>query len=574
MNDCILKNPSRAAPERVTHTFKPKESNGIFFLGEFAEINDWKRGYHFSGGSGQELKKMCREAGIDFFSSYHDMVFSIKGHTRFQNSEYCTDWTKKNPFVKPKYQEHVDHVKTAIFNSGCNVVVALGDLALFILTGHKSVAKFRGSRLSCVINGRSFKVIPTYAPSRILKVWDWRHIAMYDLQRVQTESLEPVYRTRKENFIIGPDFETAMGTLEGIWEALRSPQYPDGLLLSHDVETISRNISVSGLAWSETDAICIPFMTTQEGRGGNHNYWTVDEEAELVLLLNKILTHPNARVVGQNYLYDMQHEAKSHGIQPNVHMDTMLAWHTVFPGEKKSLDFLASIFCDYYTYWKDELKDYNSYPEDEEQYWLYNCKDCCYTYEIAVKLDQLVDAADQRAQYEFQMSMYEPVFKAMLRGVRIDTKLRGELSLQLMEVAAELERRLLVMSGNYKPPGSKATTYWFNSSSQTMSFFYDYLGLPKQINRATKRPSADDVSLSKLAEKEPVVAPICRTISELRSVNIFRKNFLDAPLGNDGRIRCSYNLAGTETFRLSSSKDAFGQGANLQTIPKGNIIEE
>jgi DNA polymerase I-like protein with 3'-5' exonuclease and polymerase domains len=346
------------------------------------------------------------------------------------------------------------------------------------------------------------------------------------------------------------------------------------ILLSHDVETIARNISVSGLAWSRTEAICIPFMTTQEGRGGNHNYWTVDEEAEIVFILNKILTHPNARVVGQNYLYDMQHEAKSHGIRPNVYMDTMLAWHTIFPGEKKSLDFLASIFCDEYCYWKDELKDYNSYPADEEQYWNYNCKDTTYTYEIAEKIEELLDAAEVRPQYEFQMSMYKPVFNAMLRGVRVDKPLRRVLALELYDVACQLETQLLIMSNNFKPPGSKSDKYWFNSPQQTAAFFYDYLKLPKQINRATKRPSTDDECLSKLAQIEPVVSPICRTISELRSVNIFRKNFLEAPLGNDGRIRCSYNLAGTETFRLASSKDAFGQGANLQTIPKGVELEE
>lgn len=553
--------------DRVARTYVPRKPNGIFLLGEFAEISDWKRGYYFSGGSGQELKKMCREADFNFFECHHDMVFSIPGWTRFNNSDFCTDWSKARPFVKPKFQEHVDYVKQAIYESGCNVVVALGDLALFILTGEKSVAKWRGSRMSCTIRGRDIKVVPTFAPSRILKVWDWRHIAMYDLQRVQTESLEPTYRVREDNFIIGPDFMTAQVMLGGILEMLERGEV---MRISHDVETIARNISVSGLAWSETDAICIPFMTTQEGRGGNHNYWTVDEEAELVHLLNRILTHPNARVVGQNYLYDMQHEAKSHGISPNVDMDTMLAWHTIFPGEKKSLDFLASIFCDYYCYWKDELKDYNSYPADEKQYWNYNCKDCCYTFEIATKLDELLDAAELRPQYEFQMSMYDPVFKAMLRGVLVDRKLRSILSLELMDVAAELERRLLIMSNNFKPPGSTSDKFWFNSPQQTQAFFYEFLGLPKQINRATKRPSTDDVSLSAIAQKEPVVAPICQTISELRSVNIFRKNFLDAPLGNDGRIRCSYNLAGTETFRLSSSKDAFGQGANLQTIPSGN----
>ena len=580
MNDCILtKVLQKSANEprkRVAKTFIPRKPNGIYLLGEFAEINDQERHYHFSGGSGQELKKMCREANFEFFDCHHDMVFSEYKMPLLIPSTFITDWSKKNPFVKPRWQEHVDHVKQSIYDSNCRVVVALGDLSLFILTGEKSVAKWRGSRMLCNIQGREIKVIPTYAPSRILKVWDWRHIAMYDLQRVQTESLESTYRRREDHFQIGPTYDEACATLEWLLESYLvgdNDVYTPPRLISHDVETIARNISVSGLAWSETDAICIPFMTTQEGRGGNHNYWTVDEEAYLVHLLNSILTHPNARVVGQNYLYDMQHEAKSHGIRPNVHMDTMLAWHTIFPGEKKSLDFLASIFCDYYCYWKDELKDYNSYPADETQYWNYNCKDCCYTYEIAVKLTELLASADLELQYEFQMSMYHPVFNAMLRGVRVDKPLRKTLALELFEVATQLEARLLIMSNSYKPEGTKAQTYWFNSPQQTQAFFYEYLSLPKQINRATKRPSCDDEALAILGEKEPVVRPICQTISELRSVNIFRKNFLEAPLGNDGRIRCSYNLAGTETFRLSSSKDAFGQGANLQTIPKGGEAE-
>jgi DNA polymerase-1 len=34
-------------------------------------------------------------------------------------------------------------------------------------------------------------------------------------------------------------------------------------------------------------------------------------------------------------------------------------------------------------------------------------------------------------------------------------------------------------------------------------------------------------------------------------------------------MRCSFNIAGTETYRFSSSTNAFGSGLNLQNIPKG-----
>ena len=560
-----LQNPETNLLKRVTDTFRPKNPNGIFLLGEFAEINDWRRGYHFSGGSGQELKKMCREAGFEFKDCYHDMVFSIDKHTDFRPKKYVTDWTKKHPFIKPDYQEHIDYVKESIKASGCNLIVALGDLALFILTGEKSVQKWRGSCMYTEINGQKIKVIPTYAPSRILKVWDWRHIAMYDLRRVNDERNSSTYRDPGWDFIVEPDYNTTIAVLGELLVQL----HRGSMLISHDLETINRHISCSGIAWSRTKAICIPFMTREEGAGGNHNYWTVEQEAHILWLQQRILTHSNARVVGQNYLYDMQHIAKSWGYTPHVDMDTMLAWHTVFPGERKALDFISSLFCDHYTYWKDELKDYNRYPADQIQYWEYNCKDTVYTYEIAEKIEALIAEADQQDQYRFQMDMYTPVFRAMLRGVRVDLTLRKQLGLELYDVATQLESRLLQMTGDYKPEGSKATTFWFNSPQQCLSFFYDFLGLSKQFNRKTRQPSTDEEALNKLADKEPVIIPIVRTILELRSVNIFRKNFIEAPLGNDNRIRCSYNLAGTETFRLSSSKDAFGQGANLQTIPKG-----
>jgi DNA polymerase I-like protein with 3'-5' exonuclease and polymerase domains len=46
------------------------------------------------------------------------------------------------------------------------------------------------------------------------------------------------------------------------------------------------------------------------------------------------------------------------------------------------------------------------------------------------------------------------------------------------------------------------------------------------------------------------------------------------PLDVDKRMRCSFNTGGTETYRFSSSKNAFGSGGNLQNIPSGTEDEE
>jgi DNA polymerase I-like protein with 3'-5' exonuclease and polymerase domains len=56
----------------------------------------------------------------------------------------------------------------------------------------------------------------------------------------------------------------------------------------------------------------------------------------------------------------------------------------------------------------------------------------------------------------------------------------------------------------------------------------------------------------------------------LRSLGVFRSTFLEAPVDTDERMRCSFNITGTETFRFSSSENAFGSGMNLQNVPSGD----
>jgi DNA polymerase-1 len=59
-------------------------------------------------------------------------------------------------------------------------------------------------------------------------------------------------------------------------------------------------------------------------------------------------------------------------------------------------------------------------------------------------------------------------------------------------------------------------------------------------------------------------------IQELRSLGVFLSTFIEAQPDRDGRIRCSFNIAGTDTYRFSSSANAFGTGLNLQNVPNGS----
>jgi DNA polymerase I-like protein with 3'-5' exonuclease and polymerase domains len=148
----------------------------------------------------------------------------------------------------------------------------------------------------------------------------------------------------------------------------------------------------------------------------------------------------------------------------------------------------------------------------------------------------------------------------MLRGVRCDQTRKNELTLELLDAIAERERWLEEVVGRVLNP---------RSPKQMNEFFYEECGLPVQKVRKTGRPTCNEEALLKLAKKEPLVAPVVQYINEMRSLGVFLSTFVKAPLGEDKRLRSSYNIAGTETYRWSSSKDAFGTGLNLQNIPKG-----
>ena len=114
--------------------------------------------------------------------------------------------------------------------------------------------------------------------------------------------------------------------------------------------------------------------------GFRDGYWPEHEEEELIWLWKQVLCHDNARVAGQNLLYEYQYLHKHWGFIPPSAFDTMIAHHTAFAGLPKALDFQASMYCERYRYW-GEASDWRT--KGEEWGWRYNCEDCARTYEIA-----------------------------------------------------------------------------------------------------------------------------------------------------------------------------------------------
>ncbi len=465
----------------------------------------------------------------------------------------------RDRYVLPVIADGIEQLKREIEMCRPNVIIAFGNLALWALTGNWGIMSWRGSELQTDLPlalDYQPKVIPTYHPAAVLRVWPWRPIVVHDLKRAQRHAHYAGITRAPFRFTVRPDFATAKSILGTLLHALNTSPTP--VKLGTDIETRAGHIACIGIAWSKLEAICIPLMCVDKPEG----YWPLDEEADLCYLIYLILTHPNVENVGQNFIYDAQYFFRHLHFIPSLARDTMIAQHSCLSMSQKGLDFLSSMHCEHHVYWKDDGKDWDP-SMDEERLWSYNCEDACRTFEVDTSEQSMVDVMKLREVHDFQQGLYGPVLRTMNKGIRVDNKLRGQFAFQLIEEIAKREQWLIDVVGYDLNP---------KSPKQMQEFFYGELKFKPILNRKTRAPSCDDEALRTLASREPLVLPIVNCIAELRSLGVFLSTFVQAPLDADGRIRCSFNIAGTETYRFSSSKNAFGSGLNLQNIPSGDEL--
>ena len=537
----------------------------IMIVGEFPGEQELARGEAFCGYTTRDLGNMLRDAGIQMSSCF--MTLALRERPPKNDTSLFISKLKKpkhpgmvqvhGKWCEPCVQEGLTILSREIELANPDVIIALRDAALFVLTGHVSASRWRGSELVCSLPlglGRQVRVIPTYSPGLLYGSPEWRPIAVQDMRRAKSWEGKPVIDWPKYNFILRPNYSTVRAVLlQLLSQVQRGPR-----TLAVDIETRAQHIACIGFAWSSRDAMCIPLMCIERPAG----YWSLEEECTLMHLLYQLLTHQNIHVIGQNFLYDMQYFSRYLCYEPRVVRDTILSQHVLFAGMRKSLDFQASMYCSRYTYWKEESKDWD--PKiGEDQLWAYNCKDACATYEIdEVHLD-LIPKMNMQEQQDFQQTLFWPVLETMQRGIRVDNARKGQLALELMD---QIEARRVWLH--------QVLGYELNprSSPQMQTLFYEELGCKPVINKKTKAISCADEALQTLSEKESLLLPLVQNISDIRSLGVFLNTFISAPVDVDQRMRCSFNISGTETYRFSSSQNAFGSGMNLQNIPKGGDL--
>jgi len=320
----------------------------------------------------------------------------------------------------------------------------------------------------------------------------------------------------------------------------------DGRHISLDIEGGVQGITCIGFSVEPTRAVVIPFID-----GTGQSCWSLEEELSLWLQLRTFLASKVGKTL-QNYLYDafvLFYSLRC----PILFLadDTMLKHWELLCELPKGLAFQTSIYTDQ-PYYKGDRKS-----NDFQTFLRYNGTDSMVTGEINTVLEKDIKK-DPLAHnhYRFNLCLLRPLLYMQLRGIRYllddvhntKTKCLNELSVAQAQLDAIAGRPINIRSPKFK------------------DFLYTELGLPKQYKKTPTglRVTTDYealLRLRKLSHHPAITATI--KIARLRTFS----QMLEIGADPDGRIRCGYNVVGTETSRVTCYTSPTGSGYNLQTIP-------
>jgi DNA polymerase-1 len=527
----------------IVHAIGPPHAK-IIIVGEAPGRDEERFGRPFVGSAGKLLNRMLEEAGIERTDCYITNVMEIRPHNN-DFGDFYEDSGRKQP--KEMLIEGIRRLKKEVYDVNPNVVIVLGNEALKALTGRTGITKMRGSILTTnipqgtlgpdksLVYEITFKVIPVLHPAAIMRQWEHRPLAILDLKRAKEESESPQYVSVHRNW-------EKVETISGL-KALVNTYIKYAKYISFDIETMNKQITCIGFARDEFNSFTIPIHMDDK------SFWSTEEEFIVWREVQRLLESDIPKIT-QNGNYDMYYLKQNVGIDvKNTWMDTMNAFHCLYPELPKGLATLCSIYTKH-PYYKDMIGT---------EYYHYNCLDCMITYECAMAIEQELIEMKMDDFYHKHISKVEPILLDMqVRGVKIDVKKRAIHAERLKKEAIELQNKL---------NNAAEREINVNSPKQMADFLYKELELPVQTNRKTGKTSTNEQALNTLSKM--VNSPLFDIILSIRDKRKTVSTYLEAEIDPDGRYRSSYLISGTETGRLASRSSSFGTGGNLQNVPKG-----
>ncbi len=343
--------------------------------------------------------------------------------------------------------------------------------------------------------------------------------------------------------------------------------------LAVDIETRDtgydgNKVLLIGFAYSDYDSIVI-----------------ANFEPKVIEALQKLFNKKDVTFIWQNGKFDTTRLKYLLGIDARIDEDTMLQ-HYVGINERKGthgLKDLAELYLqapkwddqldNYKRKWcvqhKVLLKDfkYDMIPSEILIPYLY--RDTCATYQLFKRFNTLMRPGSKDIYRKLVKA--SNVFKDIeVQGCLVDTNYLYELQDNLDSLIVSAEKHVMEEANRTWDPVAYVQETDARACPKEFS-----IKSPKQLKWMLQKvtneriESTNKETMDILIEKYPNV-PFLQAIADLRKYNKYMDTYVQgmfAVLNKDNRVRCTFNLHGTETGRLSCS------APNMQNIPRLKLIK-
>jgi hypothetical protein len=280
----------------------------------FAENSYVERG-HF-----KDFANTCNTVGIEDVA--FDRVFPKRG-SFFEKKKKGSILSSTPPspwgHLKSQYLPSITRIKERAAKDEHPIVVAMGDVAFWALTG-LTLSDYRGT----VVRGKDYNVIGTFGITEFFNDWTCRKTVAYDLLKAQTGVVDLPVRNLH-----------LIETVEDL------KKIPHSLTMAVDVETVASQIECMSFSTDPHNSYIIPIWDT---RKEDNCYWSKEDEIKVWHWVFDLMVSRDIRKIFHNALYDLSYFRHT-GIPVRGSVDdTMLLHHSEEPEMRKGLGYLASIY--------------------------------------------------------------------------------------------------------------------------------------------------------------------------------------------------------------------------------------
>lgn len=483
----------------------------------------------------------------------------------------CAPSQYDGDFSKADLKDFREAFQENVAQHNAQAVLALGNEALFVTTGHSGIMKWRG-RAQDVLG---LTVMPTIALGAIDRNPSQIQLLYADIRALHTE-------------LFGSDDKQVKPSKVRIIKDEKSlEQFADA---TETAKAVAYDLETSGFNELEEGAFIVTAAFSLLDQDGSMSCWAVPLShpkspcrTNWDSILRRIADYAK-RVpvrIAHNAKFDCRWLVQF-GAPIPCNFDTMLAAHILDENRFKRLKPLAQMLLNAPAWDIDIKGGKNAQPwylqHSLREILQYNALDTWHTLRLyRIFSDEL--HADPRLEQLFKV-LIMPASQSLVHIERRGVYVHSE----KLRAGAELVEQKLqeIHDGLMEYVPEEVTEVNFNPSNFLRWFLFDHLEFPVLKEGKTGPSVAEDV-MTQLAASNP--HPVLQMLVERVKWQKFQSSFFNPYqelITDDSRLHTTFKLAGTVTGRLSSgkadadkvtgSKASSIRGINLQQVPRDSLV--